>query len=260
MTGTDDRAFRHNAGESLAASPCDLWFVDLADGAGALEHEERLHPRLSPDEVQRAEVIKDSGVRRHWRAAHIALRFCLERFAGDAWRGVPFTIAPGGRPALPEGAPHFSLSHSDGWALIALSGHGPIGVDLERVRPRKISGARRLGVEAYALALAEGAPLPVSSDARFVQAWCRIEALAKADGRGIGKVLTEAGLIGRVEGHCGAPSTASQVFRVSDIALGESNSSGFVAAMALPHSLANTSGWPPGVHFDLRNLLGAVSG
>ena len=50
-------------------------------------------------------------------------------------RGKPFFPGPEGR--------HFSLSHSGGLALCALS-DGPVGVDIEAVRPRRAGLPRRL--------------------------------------------------------------------------------------------------------------------
>ena len=174
----------------------EVWLVDCVRSADTLDAEEAKSQRLSDDEIGRGRRIPGDLDRRIWRASHIALRLLVERWAGPTLRRVPFDFTPGGRPELPRPAPAFSLSHSGSLALIGLVRRGTIGVDLQEVAPRLVKEERRQRMEDYALRIARGAPLPEGRDLRFIQAWTRIEALAKADGRGIGKTLTEAGLLG----------------------------------------------------------------
>lgn len=67
------------------------------------------------------------------------------------WRTLPpVERSPRGKPFFPgEAGRWFSLSHSGGIALCALSEDGPVGVDVELVRPR------RAGLPAYVLSPAE---------------------------------------------------------------------------------------------------------
>lgn len=67
------------------------------------------------------------------------------------WRTLPLVErSPRGKPFFPgEAGRWFSLSHSGGIALCALSEDGPVGVDVELVRPR------RAGLPAYVLSPAE---------------------------------------------------------------------------------------------------------
>ena len=176
---------------------CEIWFADLGRHLGSIEDEERRSARLSTDEILRAERISDPDQRRVWRASHIALRDILERSCGPAIRRVPFVSKVGGRPELaPElvrdlgagaefTALSFSLSHTADVALIGISRAGPIGVDIEALHARSLSEVRRLKIEAIALDIAGGRALPVDQDRRFLQAWTRVEALSKADGRGV---------------------------------------------------------------------------
>ncbi len=180
-----------------------LYFVDLAAAAAGLDAAEQITPRLAPDEEARcaAIAVRDRSEADRWRRAHIALRIALERHAGAVVRCAPYAVAPGGRPQLSnmesaEHAPYFSLSHSGGYALIAISHAGPIGVDLETGRALSVSAERRSRIEAAAARLALDAPLASSPDDRFMQAWVRLEAVAKATGLGIGRILTEAGVVG----------------------------------------------------------------
>jgi 4'-phosphopantetheinyl transferase len=175
----------------------DVFFVDLAAVMPVLEQAERETPRLSDDDHARlGKFGTRTADRRAWRAARIATRIALERWAGPAFRRVPFAIAPDGRPHMPYGKPVFSLSHCEGAALIAIAPSGPIGADIEAARPLKVSDARRDRITASAAALSPLQNFPEDPAARFLQAWVRLEALAKANGTGIGRTLTDAGIIG----------------------------------------------------------------
>jgi 4'-phosphopantetheinyl transferase len=168
-----------------------VYVVDLESGTAALEGAEAETPRLSEGEEARAATIPDAARRSAWRASHIALRIVLERWAGKVVRGEPLRHGPSGRPSLPAPAPDFSLSHTDGMALIACASYGPVGVDVERDRDIALSPERRAMMIAAANGLRPGDHLrgqPVT----MLQAWTRLEALGKALGTGIGSVLTAA--------------------------------------------------------------------
>ena len=180
-----------------AVPDIELWLVDLALAAPALDGAWR--------EAAGAATPATSPA-----AAEAALRWLLARHVGLVAASEPFARSRSGRPSLAGAGIDFNLSHSGGLALVGLSHRGPIGVDIEAARPVRIAPARRRALERAADALVDATtdPLPglrpaVSDDAaadlRFLQAWVRLEALAKATGEGIGALLTR---IGR------APSTA----------------------------------------------------
>ena len=173
----------------------ELWCVDLRAAGPALHTLEERTPRLSPADRARAADLSDPTVRAEWVATHIALRLLIERAAGAQWRGATFARSERGKPHL-DGAPlAFSISHAPGLALIALAPRGGIGVDVERTRRVRVGGTRRARIEEAGAALSD-APLPAEGDPRFLQAWVRLEALAKADGCGIGRLLTRLGILG----------------------------------------------------------------
>lgn len=184
--------------------PLEVYAVDLDAAALALEAIESATPRLSPDQISRFEqskLARGFEDARRWRVAHIALRLALERSVGTALRGMPYEIEPGGRPRINRAlrlssVPHFSLAHAGSVALIGISQIGPLGVDIEVPRPLTVSHDRRQRMVQAAERLAADAPLPGEADARFLQAWVRLEAVAKATGLGIGRILTEAGVVG----------------------------------------------------------------
>lgn len=100
----------------------------------------------------------------------------------DAWgweRFPPLARAPGGKPFFP-GFPafHFSLSHTGGLCLCALSAGGPVGVDCEMIRPRR-AGLPRYVMSGREFTLFDG------SWESFFEIWTQKEAYCKYLGRSI---------------------------------------------------------------------------
>lgn len=228
----------------------EIWFVDMAACAVVLDELERATPRLPPP----ADMKPPER-----RRAHIALRLLLERKLGAGIRGVPFVRSATGKPSLPGTPVHFSLAHTHTAALVAVCDSGSIGVDLEAPRTIRIPAHRRPGIEALAVRVAGGAPLGgQDADARFLHAWVRLEAVAKAEGTGIGHLL-EAARPGRSEP---AAIPADATLAVHDL----TGLPGFCAAVALspqepppgvlmlPASIAEIDGLLAGV--DLTPLRG----
>jgi len=171
-----------------------VWCVDLAAAAPALLEAERVAPRLSAADRERASSFADRGIAEEWLAAHIALRLLLER-AGVPCRGVAFTLSDRGKPSVAGMVADFSLSHAPDLALIGISRGGSIGVDIERLKQVRIDAPRRLRIEEAGRALIAAKPLPDAGGERFLQAWVRLEAVAKAQGCGIGRVLSGLGIV-----------------------------------------------------------------
>ncbi len=111
----------------------------------------------------------EDGRRLAWPLLAEAARLCW------GWEALPpVARSPRGKPFFPGlGSRWFSLSHSGGLALCALSG-GPVGVDVERVRPR------RAGLPAYALSPAELARFDGSWE-EFYRLWTLKEAWCKRE-------------------------------------------------------------------------------
>lgn len=214
----------------LAAAGVELWLVELDAAAQALKDSEAAIARLSFDDMQRIESIAAAGVRDERRLTHIALRLLLERACGAGARRIDYMRSSTGRPALPGWEGAFSLSHAGGLALIGIAARGRIGVDIERERAVTFSDARRAEIVAAAEALAPDALLSGEPDARIIQAWVRLEAVAKAEAGGIGAVLERLGVgRGRGERAAGAPLLSGPSLTVHDILVGR----GLRAAAAL---------------------------
>lgn len=174
----------------------ELWLVDLEAAAPALEALERDRPCLSADDRARALRLSDARERRHRLAAYTALRVVLERAAGPEVRGARFLRGPAGKPRLHMRDTSFSLSHTEGLALIGVARASVIGVDLERTRVLRMSGARREQVLALGVGLAGEPAGDADPDTALLRAWCRLEAFAKARGQGIAHLLGEVGMRG----------------------------------------------------------------
>jgi len=229
--------------ETTAAGSTELWLVDLARAAPALERQERETPRLGASDRAALAAPGPIEVRQQRWLAHLALRLVLERHLGRLVRGQDLVRPQGGKPRLGGRSAwlDFSLAHAGGQALIGVTRDGAIGVDLEEVRPVRIAQIRRRDILAAGAALIPSAPITqLSEEAAFMRAWVRLEALAKARGAGLARTLTALGL------RQATPSDVSQVaagvarhldlagLRLHDLALAP----GRVGAVALDRTLA----------------------
>lgn len=158
-----------------------LWQVDLdaplAHGASAM---------LSAEERSRASRFVLDRNRRHFVAAHAALRQILAIHTQGHPGNLVFSAGSYGKPSLvhPEGV-HFNLSHSQDTALIAVGTVFPVGVDIELVRP--LRDALTLAAEHFTEAECEAlkSRSGTSRDQAFLTCWTRKEACLKALGFGL---------------------------------------------------------------------------
>ena len=161
------------------------------------------------DERERGRRLQDPARSLQWLGLRVALRSLLAVEIGRERASAPFVTDPSGRPSI-AGGPHFSISDCGPLALIAIA-DGAVGVDLEAVRPVRIADWRRAALEARATALTGGRALPADPDERFIQAWTRLEAIAKATGRGLGRTIGRLESAGRTpSGGAAATSDATE--------------------------------------------------
>ncbi|MFG2683774.1 4'-phosphopantetheinyl transferase family protein [Streptomyces sp. NPDC048392] len=170
----------------------DVWLVRrprLETAAGTLA----LGELSEPERRRTASFVRPAdGVT--YASAHIALRRLLGAYLGRPAAGVPFVrepcpgcAGPHGRPAVrhPDPPLHFSLAHSHGMAVVAVS-RAVLGVDVERL-PR----AETVEVCAAALHPGERAELAgLDAEERrvaFGRIWTRKEAYLKALGTGLSR-------------------------------------------------------------------------
>lgn len=141
---------------------------------------------LSADECTRAARMRFAVDRDRFVAAHIALRLMLAEQSALHANALNLAYGQLGKPWLPERAGlHFSLSHSRALALIAVGGRGPLGVDVECLRP--VPDALDLA-ERHFTARENRALRSMPSAQRgraFLTCWTRKEACLKAIGLGL---------------------------------------------------------------------------
>jgi len=136
---------------------------------------------LSHEEQQRAFRMKHEGTRIAFIRSHFATRHILSKYVGQRPLDIAFTVQPRGKPEI-DGV-QFSLSHSQGYALLGVTKENNIGIDIECVRP-----IERLNdlVERF---LNKDEQLDVLEAEkklkRFFEVWTAKEALAKATGVGL---------------------------------------------------------------------------
>lgn len=235
----------------MTAPALEVWHVDFDLSERALLDEERKRPRLSAADRARVAVLRDATAQRERRLTAIALRLALVRSLGDArCDGVPFARNETGRPYLDNQPISFNVSHAGGHALVAVMNARdmPLGVDLEMQRDLKMSAERRARVLAAGQLLAATTATGRDFDARHsseadrvLQAWVRIEAVAKASGLGLARVLTRFGIIGapadtETTAH-GTDATASSIAALSvrDLDIRCATGQPVFAAIALAH-------------------------
>jgi 4'-phosphopantetheinyl transferase len=220
---SDVGSVAHYLAADSPLSHIELWLVDLARAGPALKVEESETPRLASYDRDRLDAIVDLALRRERLSAYVALRIVLERIAGSCVRGRTFVIERGGKPRLVDMSMEFSLSHTDGFALIGVNSAGAIGVDVERRRIVQLSARHREALQAAAVGIASGAPTLGNDDDAVVRAWVRLEAFAKARGTGFACQLGEIGLRRpdhQIRGMAGQLAAASGLL-VVDLALAQ---------------------------------------
>ncbi|MGH9535745.1 MAG: 4'-phosphopantetheinyl transferase family protein [Terriglobales bacterium] len=145
---------------------------------------------LSPDERARAARFYFDRHRRQFIAARGGLRRVLSGLLGVPATQLAFTYGPHGKPRVdspPQPGFFFNLSHAGEWALLAWTGAGEIGADIERLRPVTPGLAERFFAPAEAAALA--AQPEAERAAAFFRCWTRKEAYLKALGSGLAQPL-----------------------------------------------------------------------
>jgi 4'-phosphopantetheinyl transferase len=183
-----------------------IWLADL----DAAESGESALALLSEDERVRAQRFVFDVHRRRFIACRAWLRVRLAERLGRQADGLRFEYGPAGKPALAgEQALRFNVSHSDRYALLAMTEGAEVGVDIERLRP--LSDMDALAERVFS-AGERTALAAVPAEGRleaFFAGWTRKEAYIKARGEGIG-------LLGAIEVAL-SPGVAPGLIRVAGL-------------------------------------------
>lgn len=170
----------------LASADVHVWRARIDEAGFDLS---RLEPLLSSDERARAERFAFADLRRRFIVTRGILRWLLAGYLEEDPRRLRFRYGPHGKPALDarcgEQTLQFSLSHSHGLALYAITRGREVGIDVERIRDDVACDdlAERFFTAPEAARLRR---LPDPSRRRaFFASWARKEAVVKASGDGL---------------------------------------------------------------------------
>lgn len=174
------------AGGPPLAQHTDIYLAPLDTAAHAVRERELL-PQLAAAEQARYRGFSAEMRRQSWLAGRELLLSALVHARGEADPTALLTADHGGvrygRAEL-----HLNLSHSGGWLAAAVA-PVPVGIDIERLRPRAVAtqAARVFCPEEAAQLAQKSDPLPL-----FYRLWTLKEAACKAAGLSIWDALRQA--------------------------------------------------------------------
>jgi 4'-phosphopantetheinyl transferase len=131
------------------------------------------------------------------RKSYVATRGFLRSLLGATLREDPsklvFEYGDHGKPVLATSrhspAVHFSVSHSTGYAIFAISNGPEVGIDLEAAdrlnRSKDLAQLAARILSSNELMIWDALPNEATRAAAFLRAWTRKEAYAKATGQGL---------------------------------------------------------------------------
>ncbi|MEO8416229.1 MAG: 4'-phosphopantetheinyl transferase superfamily protein [Ginsengibacter sp.] len=173
-------------GELIYPNQVHVWrtYLDLTK-----LQRERLLGILSTDEVERAGRFHFERHKERFIAARGILRLILGSYLGKNPHKLRFGYTNKGKPVLAINADYdalsFNLSHSDTYALYAVTKHRNIGIDIEHIRDDVAIGqiAQKFFSQGEIRSLEQIHKNKLHQ--LFFQYWTRKEALLKAIGEGI---------------------------------------------------------------------------
>jgi len=168
---------------SLPGGELHIWRIGLPLLPDVLDS---FHSLLTPQEVERANRLRQPQARQQFIAGRGILRRILAAASGLDPHLIPITTAPNGKPAFAQSGIAFNVAHSGDTVLIALHRGGSIGIDIECIDPTRSF----MEIAQHSFTPSENLSLLAIDDPderrdTFYQLWTRKEAIAKADGRGL---------------------------------------------------------------------------
>lgn len=144
---------------------------------------------LDPVERERRERYLRADDRDRFTLGVVVTRLALGPLLGVPPEQVPLTRGcrdcgkPHGPPVVAGGGPHLSVSHSGDRVAVAIAAAGPVGVDVEEIRPLDETIMRHVLAPAESL---DGDDLT----GNLLAYWTRKEAIVKATGDGLRASMT----------------------------------------------------------------------
>lgn len=173
-----------------------VWSLDVPD-----ETFEVLSALLNAAERSRAARFFNLEHARRWTVCRGQMRQILGHVAGIAPVDIVFSEEAYGRPYIADAAramPSFNLSHTDGYATLAVSADVRIGVDIETIRPLS-ADEMAWPLSQVEHAIVEAAP-DTSRFETFFRFWTLKEAFIKAVGKGVSLPLEDFDISGPDDG------------------------------------------------------------
>ncbi len=170
----------------------DLWTIPL----NALEHRLQDYAQiLSSDEISRTKRLRKPSDQTRFVIARGNLRFILSKYLDIPPNKIKFAYGICGKPHLAithKSSLEFNLSHSEDYALCAITTGTPIGIDIEKVRATEPNYYVRLARRFFSideLAMMHAAP-DQEKILYFFCGWTRKEAYLKRHGHGLSQPLS----------------------------------------------------------------------
>jgi 4'-phosphopantetheinyl transferase len=218
-----------------------------------LVQEERERAERYHFERDRVRFIAGRALLRHILGGYLEIHPAELAFSYGE-KGKPYVSQPGVHAAL-----MFNLAHSEDLALLAVTRAGPVGVDVERIRP--VPEVHQLVARFFSpRETAAFGTLPESQQPEaFFNLWTRKEAWLKATGAGIGGGLDQI----EVSFLPGEPARVLSLGRIGDMAgqwcLRELQPApGFTGAIAIAVPQAKIQCWQWPLPTELRAVTEAA--
>ncbi len=172
--------------QHIPNSEIHLWHIPLDACSPRVAGWERL---LTAEEHARAARFRFPADRAGWVQTRGVVRVLLGRYLDCAPAEVPLIVGAHGKPGLAPGFRryplHFNWSHTSHLAMLAVTQSGPVGVDVEHLRPHidPLSLAQSVCSGREMACLRDA--LPSQHSALFFGFWTGKEAVVKAHGAGL---------------------------------------------------------------------------
>lgn len=162
------------------------YYTETTDNLSRLDS---LWPLLSADEQARAQRFVFEHDQQQCVVAHALKRIKLAQWLQVDPTALMFDTGAKGKPFLVNHTLEYNISHSHGAVLMAISGQGPIGVDIEKMRSNTdfhaLANRYFTQNEAAYLQQLDGDEV----QQQFYRYWVAKEAILKAQGEGIAHFL-----------------------------------------------------------------------
>lgn len=220
----------------LADDEIAVWKVEIPKH---LSQEKELFSLLSSSEQERARRFISPILTSRYTISQAALRLVLAQYAKQKPDKISFSYGPYKKPYLQDNPLQiqFNVTHSNDFALIAISEGHEVGIDIEKLNPKTLqSNIAHSILSTDELNKFMAIPGEVKLEA-FFAAWTHKESLLKLIGTGLYKEMKELNVPLRpIEEPCAVFLEGSRIFLQSFYV-----TSDYLASVASPKSIFKLS-------------------